>query len=118
MKLTILILIASLTASFFIFKHKTNRDDLFIKTDNFVETLQTKNSYSILRILDNTTLTNDSIYRITPLGRLIDVKFEKAVSDEDYISLKNDLTEHYKNDKRVNQVYINQNGTIIIDCRN
>jgi len=53
-----------------------------------------------------------------PVGRLINVKIMKAVSDDIYKKLQEDLMNHYKNDKRVNKVYINTVGTIMIDCRN
>ena len=53
-----------------------------------------------------------------PIGRLINVKILKVVNYEVYKDLEEDLKSHYKNDKRVNNVYINKVGTIIIDCRN
>lgn len=52
-----------------------------------------------------------------PIGRLINVKILKVVSDEVYNDLMEDLKSHYNKDKRVNNVYINNSGTIIIDCR-
>lgn len=53
-----------------------------------------------------------------PIGRLINVKILKAVTDDVYRDLEEDLESHYKNDRRVNNVYINNAGTIMIDCRN
>jgi hypothetical protein len=53
-----------------------------------------------------------------PIGRLINVKILKIVKEDYYKELENDLKEHYKNDKRVNDVFINNAGTIMIDCRN
>jgi len=53
-----------------------------------------------------------------PVGRLINVKILKVVSDDIYKDLKEDLKSHYKDDTRVNDVYINNGGTIMIDCRN
>jgi len=49
---------------------------------------------------------------------LINVKILKVVEDEEYEDLKEDLKSHYKGDKRVNDVYICQGGTVMIDCRN
>ena len=42
----------------------------------------------------------------------------EIVKEDYYKELENDLKEHYKNDKRVNDVFINNAGTIMIDCRN
>lgn len=62
--------------------------------------------------------TSDGEYRIMPLGRLINVRIERSVSDKDYYRLLEDLQSHYKNDSRVNDVYRCKAGTIMIDCRN
>jgi hypothetical protein len=62
--------------------------------------------------------TTDSEYQVMPIGRLINVKILKIVKEDYYKELENDLKEHYKNDKRVNDVFINNAGTIMIDCRN
>ena len=53
-----------------------------------------------------------------PIGRLINVKILKSVNDDIYKDLEENFISHYKKDKRVNKVYINNGGTIIIDCRN
>ncbi|WP_185967812.1 hypothetical protein [Formosa sediminum] len=53
-----------------------------------------------------------------PFGRLINVKIMEVVEDETYKDLRDDLTDHYEDDNRVNKVYINQGGTIMIDCKN
>jgi hypothetical protein len=53
-----------------------------------------------------------------PVGRLINVKIMEAVDNEVYKELEEDLKSHYKDDERVNDVYINNAGTIMIDCRN
>ena len=37
--------------------------------------------------------------------------------DKDYEELRTDLEKHFKEDKRVNKVYICGAGTIMIDCR-
>ena len=52
------------------------------------------------------------------MGRLIIVKIEEYVPDDKYEALRKDLERHYKKDSRVNRVYINQGGTVVIDCRN
>jgi hypothetical protein len=91
--------------------------ELFKETDKFVESLTTTyESYGISE--KHNVTTSDELYKIMPMGRLIIVKIDKAVDDKEYEKLRNALERHYRNDKRVNKVYINQGGTVVIDCRN
>lgn len=95
------------------------KKELFKETDQLVESLETTyESYGLLDGTKHAKTTSDGLYKITPFGRLINVKIQKVVEDEEYENLKQDLESHYKSDKRVNDVYINQGGTIMIDCRN
>lgn len=108
--ISLLFLIASCSPS---------KKELYGLTDSFVESLQTTyDSYGILGGEAHKKLTSDGQYQVMPIGRLINVKILKVVSDDIYKDLKEDLKSHYKNDKRVNDVYINKGGTIMIDCRN
>jgi len=92
--------------------------DLFKETDAFVESLYTNyESYGLLGGGQYAKTTKDGLYTVMPVGRLINVKIQKAVDVEEYEKLRKSLEKHYKNDKRVNQVYIIQAGTIMIDCR-
>jgi hypothetical protein len=92
--------------------------ELFSETDKFVESLFiTYESYGLLGGGEHAVTTSNGLYKITPIGRLVNVRIEKVVSDEEYEKLRNVLVRHYRNDKRVNEVYINQGGTVIIDCR-
>jgi hypothetical protein len=96
-----------------------SKKELFEITDTFVESLQTTyDSYGILGGRDHLKTTTDGQYQIMPVGRLINVKILKVVNDEVYKDLEEDLKSYYKNDKRVNDVYRNNAGTIMIDCRN
>ncbi|WP_291403422.1 hypothetical protein [Daejeonella sp.] len=96
-----------------------SKKELYNLTDSFVESLQTDyDSYGILDAKDHSKLTNDGLYQVMPLGRLINVKILNPVDEEAYKELQEDLKHHYKNDKRVNDVYMNTVGTIMIDCRN
>jgi hypothetical protein len=91
-------------------------NELFKETDKFVESLTTTyKSYGLSGKHDVTT--SDGLYGIMPMGRLIIVKIEKVVDDKEYEKLRNALERDYRNDKRVNKVYINQGGTVAIDCR-
>ena len=107
------------SAILFIVGCSTSKKELYEKTDFFVESLHsTYDSYGILNFQENTKTTSDGLYKITPFGRLIDVRIEKYTNSDDYEKLKQDLEEHYKNNVWVNKVYICEGGTIIIDCRN
>ena len=93
--------------------------ELFTITDEFVEKLQTTyQSYGIFGGMDDIKYTKDKEYKIFPMGRLINVRIEHYANDDEYESLRKALESHYSGDSRVNQVYRNQAGTIMIDCRN
>ena len=96
----------------------SSHSNLYDQTDYFVDQLTTTYQSYGLQGLSEKRITNDSKYSVTPMGRLIIVKIEEYVSDDKYESLRKDLERHYKRDSRVNRVYINQGGTIVIDCRN
>lgn len=93
--------------------------ELFEITDEFVEKLQTTyQSYGMLGGMEYTKYTKDKEYKVFPMGRLINVRIEHYADDDEYESLRKALESHYSGDRRVNQVYRNQAGTIMIDCRN
>lgn len=93
--------------------------ELYTITDEFVEKLETTyESYGVLGGIDYTRYTKDKEYIVFPMGRLIIVKIEHYADDNEYENLRKALESHYSSDKRVNQVYRNQGGTIAIDCRN
>ena len=93
--------------------------DVFKITDDFVEQLHTRyESYGSLGGFKHTQFTEDLEYKIVPIGRLINVRIERVASDEEYEDLRRELELHYSKDYRVNDVYRNQAGTIMIDCRN
>ena len=95
-----------------------SKKELYQLTDYFVESLETSyESYGLIG-LKHTKTTESGLYKVTPMGRLINVKILEVVENDVYDDLKDDLKSHYRNDKRVNNVYINQGGTIMIDCRN
>lgn len=93
--------------------------NLFEITDEFVEKLHTSyRSYGLLGGMDYTKYTEDKEYKVFPIGRLINVRIERYADDDEYEILRKALESHYSGDSRVNQVYRNQGGTIMIDCRN
>jgi hypothetical protein len=96
-----------------------SKKKLYGITDSFIESLQTTyDSYGILGGKEHIKTTSDGQYQVMPVGRLINVKILKVVTDDVYKDLEEDLKSHYKDDKRVNDVYRNNGGTIMIDCRN
>jgi aromatic ring-opening dioxygenase LigB subunit len=112
-KLFVLLMILGLTSCSF------NKSELYKITDSFVESLSTTyQRYGLLNSADNSKTTEDGEYTVTPIGRLINVKINKSVSSEEYESLKKSLLNHYKGNSKVNDVYISNAGTIMIDCRN
>lgn len=91
--------------------------DLYSLTDKYVESLYTEyESYGLLG--GEPELTPDGKYQVLPIGRLVNVKIMSVVDDSVYENLCKELSAHYKNDNHVNNVFINQAGTIMIDCRN
>lgn len=68
-------------------------------------------------MLNTQKKTSDGVYSVTPFYRLIIVKIEKESTYSKYEDLKSDLSQYYKGNWKVNDVYINQAGTLVIDCR-
>ena len=103
----------------FIIGCSPSKKELFKSTDEFVLSLETTyDSYGLLGGSEHAITTSDGLYTITPIGRLINVKIQKVVDDDEYEGLREDLEKHYKSDTRVNKVYICEAGTVMIDCRN
>lgn len=92
--------------------------DLFKQTDYFVDQLTTTYSSYGLQGLSDKRFTEDHKYGVAPMGRLVIVRIEEYAPSSEYEKLCKTLKKHYKGDHRVNQVYINQAGTVVIDCRN
>ena len=108
-----------LVSLIFIVGCSPNKTELYKETDTFVKSLSTTyESYGLLGGSKYSKTTSDGLYTVTPIGRLINVKIQKVVSNEEYEKLRKDLEKHYKNDARVNKVYICEAGTVMIDCRN
>jgi len=92
-------------------------NEVFKATDELVESLYTKYESYGIGSAAHTKTAKDGYFSIIPMGRLIIVRIEKIVDDKEYDKLQKALERHYKNDKRVNKVYINQGGTVVVDCR-
>lgn len=118
MKRFFLFLLFASVACFWLTSSCGSREDLYEQIDYFVEQLSTTYQSYGLQGLSEKRFSRNHKYGITPMGRLIIVRFEDYATSDEYESLRKDLERHYKNDKRVNRVYINQGGTCVIDCRN
>ena len=95
------------------------KSELLKVTDSFVESLQTTyESYGLLGGKEHVKTTSDGMYTITPIGRLINVKIQNVAESGEYETLMQELKDHYAGNSKVNDVYICQAGTIMIDCRN
>lgn len=95
----------------------SEKRDLYENIDYFIEQLNTTYESYGLQGLNHARHTKNGYYCITPIGRLINVKIEKPVESKEYEKLKADLSRRFKNDKRVNRVYICGGGTVIVDLR-
>ena len=83
---------------------------LFYTTDKFVKDLGYSGS-----LVDSET-TSDKNYIVTVIGRTIVVK-KNSYTGPSYREVRDALYSHYKSNSRVNDVFVNQNGTVTIDCR-
>ena len=92
--------------------------ELYSITDDYVENIyHYSNSVGILHEGPE-KYTEDKSIRVQSIGKLIIVKLEYVAKDGEYERLKEELADHYSKHPRVRRVYINQGGTIVIDCRN
>jgi hypothetical protein len=103
----------------FVVSCSPSKKELYGIADSFIDSLQTTYvSYGVLGGKEHIKTTSDGQYQVMPVGRLINVEILKVVNDDVYRNLVEDLKSHYKEDKRVNDVYLNNGGTVMIDCRN
>lgn len=90
---------------------------LFSQTDYFIGMLDTVyEHYDAFGL--HAKDSSDGKYTITPIGRLIVVKKKTQAGDVSYSEIKEALTSHYKNNSKVEKVFLNNGGTVTIDCRN
>lgn len=93
-----------------------NYSALFAKTDYFIDMLDVVyEHYDAFG--SKATETSDGKFTVTPMGRLIIVKKNSYATDVTYTDVKEALENHYQNNYKVNDVYINNGGTVTIDCR-
>ncbi len=92
------------------------KKELFQITDKYVGWLDTL--YESFGIAGNhTEETSDGTYQVAGIGRMIVVKITRYAPDSEYEQLEQELYDRYEDDYRVNDVSINNGGTITIDCR-
>ena len=83
---------------------------LFNTTDMFVKDLGYSGSKT-----DSET-TSDGNYIVTVLGRLVIVK-KNTITGPSYNEVRDALYAHYRSNSIVKDVFINNGGTVTIDCR-
>lgn len=92
---------------------------LFNNADKLVNDLDEKYEayglFSIDEFIDTTAIGN---FQTFPLGRLINVRINKPISNDiEYSILQNVLKFHYLGNSKVKDVYKCNGGTLVIDCR-
>jgi hypothetical protein len=93
-----------------------NYSALFSKTDYFIDMLdKVYERYDAFG--SKAADTSDGKYTVTPMGRLIIVKKKTYNTDVTYEEVKSALENHYKNTYKVKDVFLNNGGTVTIDCR-
>jgi hypothetical protein len=91
--------------------------DLFEITEEFVISLYTTHEYyKGLASETNITYTKDSLYKITPIDRVVSIKIGDTYGGKEYEDLRDKFKEVYKDDKRVKDIYLDSMGNLIIDC--
>ena len=90
---------------------------LFSKTDFFIDMLDTVyDRYDAFG--SKASDTSDGKFTVTPIGRLITVKKKYSAADIPNSKIIEALSSHYKKNSKVKDVFLNNGGTITIDCRN
>lgn len=85
---------------------------LFQKTDYYVNKLGSSGSGGV-----NSSDSSDGKYTVSIIGRLIVVK-KNYSSGATYSKIREALEYHYKGNTKVKDVFLNNGGTVTIDCRN
>lgn len=85
---------------------------LFSTTDKIINELPYSGSGGV-----KSSTTSDYKYMVTLLGRIITVKKNNSSSTPSYYTIKEALLYRYKSNKKVSDVFLNNAGTITIDCR-
>lgn len=94
----------------------SNNEALFKQTDYFINMFDTVyEHYDVFG--SEMTDTSDGLYKIIPIGRLIIVKKNIVDKGESYLEILDALKSHYKNNIKVSNIFMNDGGTITIDCR-
>lgn len=89
---------------------------LFAETDHFIDMLDTVyERYDAFG--KKATDTRDGKFTVTPIGRLVIVKKKASASEITYTQIQTALEDRYRNKPKVNDVFLNNGGTVTIDCR-
>lgn len=93
--------------------------ELYAITDDYIENIYSYSSGSgLFDLMGTEKKTEDGTITVQAVGKIIIVKLQYVAEDGEYEKLKEQLADRYSSHPRVRRVYINQGGTIAIDCRN
>ena len=92
------------------------QSDLVDAVNHYIESFNTIHSYGI--VSRESKVTTNGTYTVSPIGRLVIVKINEPVGTEEYEKLQKVLSRRFKSNRCVRNVYINQGGTVVVDCRN
>ena len=84
---------------------------LFTTTDKMINALPYSGSGGI-----KSETTSDNNYTVGLIGRIITVK-KKSYAGPSYSGIKDALYDRYRNNSKVSDVFLNNAGTVTIDCR-
>lgn len=92
--------------------------ELYSITDDYIENLYIYSSgRGLFDLLGTEKHTGDGTISVQAVGKIIIVKLQYVADEGEYEKLKEQLADRYSSHPKVNRVYINQGGTIAIDCR-
>lgn len=86
--------------------------------DSKLSSLYTKTDYYIQNSTGSgSSTTSDGQYLVTKIGKLVVVKKNTNSNTITYSQIASALKERYKNKYNVKDVFVNNGGTVTIDCR-
>lgn len=84
---------------------------LFTTTDKMINNLPYSGSGGV-----KSEKTSDNNYTVGLIGRIITVK-KNSYTGASYSEIKDALYDRYRNNSKVSDVFLNNAGTVTIDCR-
>lgn len=93
-------------------------DDEVSSIDSQLSSLYSKTDYYVKSSTGaGSSKTSDGKYIVTKIGKLVVVKKNTSSNSITYSELASALKNRYRNTYNVNDVFVNNGGTVTIDCR-